>query len=99
MTQIDHLDAVIVPVGGGGLLAGICLAIKVNCGNGAILTSQKSLPTYLLCSTGSFVPSASLYFFISSFSTLPLLSSLTVYLHRIFLSVYGLLGPVQLHFV
>ena len=26
----EHLDAIVVPVGGGGMLAGICIAAKVS---------------------------------------------------------------------
>ena len=27
---MEHLDAIVVPVGGGGMLAGICIAAKVK---------------------------------------------------------------------
>jgi threonine dehydratase len=38
--QVSNLDAVIVPVGGGGLIAGVALAIKTLYPNTTIIVSK-----------------------------------------------------------
>ena len=54
--QVDNIDAIVIPVGGGGLLAGCAVALKTLCPNVMIIVSSLflNLISFLsLCCCGS----------------------------------------------
>lgn len=46
--QVSDIDAIVVPVGGGGLIAGIATAVKTLSPNTQIIVSKSMLPFSLL---------------------------------------------------